>query len=364
MTRRTALQGFGAAAIAGLSTGASPVLSGTSLQSIAGERQMLFGAAVSAAHLRDPAFRDAVIREVGALTAEIEMKWSYVQPEAGMFDFADADIVANFAQAHQKRLHGHTLLWHRSVPQWAVDDWRAKPEWRLVEAFVGAMMTRYHGVESWDVVNEPMGVGERSGALRSSVYLDAFGPGYVAKAFHTARRHAPAAILCLNEFGLEYDTPEHSQKREGLLRLLKDLRRDEVPIDAVGIQAHLDLASQPAFNPDLFADFLNALGSMGFQVRISELDVKEADLQLPLEERDRRVAEAASRFLQVALANKAVGSVTCWGLSDKYSWLDETRANRGLPLDERFQPKLFRQAIAEALSWRGVPASTSGNKDN
>lgn len=345
MTRRTALQGFGTAAFAGLRT----ALPGVSLQSIAGERQMLFGAAVAAAHLADPAFRDAVIREVGALTAEVEMKWSHVQPTRDEFDFADADRIANFGQAHLKRLHGHTLLWHRSVPEWAAAVWRARPDWSLVETFVGAMMTRYHGVESWDVVNEPMGVEDGSGALRGSVFLDTFGPGYIAKAFRTARRHAPAAILFLNEFGLEYDILEHRRKREGLLRLLRDLRRDGVPIDGIGIQAHLDLAAQPNFNPIVFTDFLNALGSMSFQVRISELDVKEADFQLSVEERDRRVAEAVSRFLQVALANKAVGSVTCWGLSDKYSWLDETGNNRGLPLDVRLRPKPMRRAIAEAL---------------
>jgi endo-1,4-beta-xylanase len=313
---------------------------------------MLFGAAVRADHLRDEALRDVLTSEVGSLTAEIEMKWSHIEPELGKFDFVDADTVANFAETHQKRLHGHTLLWHRSVPAWAVTAWRAKADWHLVEAFIKAMTTRYHGVESWDVVNEPMGVGDRSGDLRGSAYLDAFGPGYIARAFRTAREHAPAALLCLNEFGLEYDLPEHRQKREGLVRLLTQLRQDDVPIDAVGIQAHLDLAHGAHFNPDEFAAFLNKLGAMGFQIRISELDVREADLELPAEERDRRVADAVRRFLQVALSNKAVGSVTCWGLTDKYSWLDESGGNRGLPFDNHLRAKPMRQVIADAISSR------------
>jgi endo-1,4-beta-xylanase len=156
----------------------------------------------------------------------------------------------------------------------------------------------------------------------------------------------------LNEFGLEYDIPEHRQKREGLVRLLTQLRRDDVPIDAVGIQAHLDLAHEAHFNPDVLAAFLNKLGAMGLQIRISELDVREADRALPTVERDRRVADAVGRFLQVALANKAVGSVTCWGLTDKYSWLDESGGNRGLPFDDRLRSKPMWQAIAGAISSR------------
>lgn len=345
MSRRATLLGIGAAAMTGLSSR----LLGAPLQSIAGERQMLFGAAARAAYLRDPALREILVREVGTVTAEVEMKWSHVEPEPGTFDFLDADLVANFAQAHQKRLHGHTLLWHRSVPQWAGDAWRDKPDWRTVETFIRTMMTRYHGVESWDVVNEPIDISDQSDGLRRSAYLEAFGPDYIARAFRTARKHAPTALLCLNEFGIEYDIPEHRQKRDSLLRLLRQLRDAKAPVGAVGIQAHLDLAHQPNFVPDVFAAFLNELGSMGLQIRISELDVKEAETELPIEERDQRASDAVSQFLEVALANKAVGSVTCWGLSDRYSWLDEEGGNRGLPFDAQMRAKPMRQAIATAL---------------
>jgi endo-1,4-beta-xylanase len=106
----------------------------------------------------------------------------------------------------------------------------------------------------------------------------------------------------------------------------------------------------------VLAEFLNELGGLGLQVRISELDVKEADTALPAAERDRRVADAVQRYLDVALDNRAVGSVTCWGLSDRYSWLSAPGGgaglNRGLPLDSNLKQKAMYRAISEAYARR------------
>lgn len=120
-----------------------------------------------------------------------------------------------------------------------------------------------------------------------------------------------------------------------------------------GLQGHLDLAKQEHFNGKVLADFLDQIGGLGLEVRISELDVKEADRNLPLERRDALVADAVTGFLDVALANRAVGSVSCWGISDRYSWLNEGGIiNRGLPLDPDFAPTPFFAAVSSALARR------------
>ncbi|MEJ5976707.1 endo-1,4-beta-xylanase [Novosphingobium sp. PS1R-30] len=330
----------------------SRVGAGSFLQDVAGSRRMLFGAAVSAAHLRDAALCEAILRETGSLTAELEMKWSHVERHEGQFEFQDADAVANFAHAHQKRLHGHALLWHRSIPDWAMKAGRLQDDWDSIERFVAAMARRYSGVESWDVINEPIGPAEQPDGLRQSAFLHAFGPDYIRRALVSARRHAPRAVLCINEYGIEYNTPEHERKRRGLVQLLAELRRDGIPLDCVGVQAHLDLSQHHHFDPAVFARFLDELGAMGLQVRISELDVKEKDSDGSVAERDRAVAEATRSFLSVALQNRAVGSITCWGLSDRYSWLDVPAGNRGLPFDTDMRRKPMHSAILDALSQR------------
>ena len=86
-------------------------------------------------------------------------------------------------------------------------------------------------------------------------------------------------------------------------------------------------------------------------------------------QRDRQVADATARYLDVALAQSAVRGVTTWGLSDRHSWLQVTPAdlarypggwrdgsspgvNRGLPFDTAMRRKPMYHAIANALHHR------------
>ncbi len=347
------------AGVAGLPLLAATGASCASLQDRAGRAGMLFGTATTAAHLADDAdFRAAVDCECGSITPEVELKWAYLERAQGQLDFTDADRLASFAATSGKKMHGHALLWHRSIAPWAAEALAAQADWAIVHRFLASVMPRYGGVtKTWDVVNEPIDVGHRADGLRPSPFLQTFGPAYIRRALEDARLFAPEATLFINEFGMDYDLPWERGKRRLLLKLLEGLKAAGAPIDGVGLQAHLDLSRPDAFREQVLADFLNEIGALGLQVRISELDVKEADTALPVAERDRRVGDAVRRYLDVALDNRAVGSVTCWGLSDRYSWLDPAggRAglNRGLPLDSDLRRKPMYEAIAEAFARRG-----------
>lgn len=328
------------------------------LQDIGGRANMLFGAAVQARQiLTDPGFRAHVLHECGSITPEIELKWDFIDPEPGANQFTPADQLARFAARNGKRLHGHALLWHKSIPPWAVQQMADRPDWGAVSGFMASVIPRYAGVaDGWDVVNEPLEPNGRPDGLRASPFLAAFGPDYIRRAFDEARRLAPRARLFLNEYGLDYDRPDCQRKREALLRLLDELGRTGAPIDGIGLQLHLELARMAEFDERIFAAFLNELGARGLQIRISELDVAEAETAIPVEERDRRCAEAVRRVLDVAIANRAVGSITCWGLSDRYSWLpppsEQSGLNRGLPLDSDLKRKEIYLAIRDAFRQR------------
>ncbi|MGY4399005.1 endo-1,4-beta-xylanase [Sphingomonas sp. UYAg733] len=345
------------AGIAAIPVAAAPAIAAAGLQEIAGRARMLFGAAVRAEALRsDAAYRAAVAANCGVVTPELGLKWAWVEPERGKLDFRAADQIASFASATGKTMHGHALLWHQSIPGWARQALAEKPDWMIVRRFLSSVMPRYSAVtRTWDVVNEPMDMGHRMDGLRPSLFLQIFGPDYIRRALEDARTIAPNAKLFINEYGLDYDLPWQTDRRYLLLKLLERLKKADVPLDGVGIQAHLDLANQTRFDEKILRDFLNELGGLGLQVRISELDVKEADPTLPIAERDRRVAEAVRAYLDVALDNPAMGSLTCWGLSDRYSWLDAAGGggvNRGLPLDAEFNPKPLYAVIGTALGRR------------
>ena len=360
MTRRAAVCGalaapFVASAVVARSSAEPPI---PTLQEIAGDAGMLFGSAASADPLaRDSTYRTALARQCGILTPEFQLNWNIVEPARGRLDFTGADAIASFAKATSKTIHGHSLIWHLGIPGWGADALAEQPDWGLVRRFMASVVPRYADVAgSWDVVNEAIEpLDGRSDGLRASPYLKAFGADYVRRAFEDAHTLAPKALLFLNEYGLEYDFPEEAQRRSALLRLLESLRRSGAPIAGLGVQGHLDLAKQDRFNGRVVADFLNEVGSLGLQVRISEFDVKEADVTLPIPRRDQLVADAAERFLDVALANRAVGSVTSWGISNRYSWLNQPNLiNRGLPLDSDFAPSPLYGVLARAFAGRAV----------
>ncbi len=79
--------------------------------------------------------------------------------------------------------------------------------------------------------------------------------------FRLARRHDPHATLVLNEFGFE-TTNEFGDdpvaRQEAILSVIDTLQRQNVPLDAVGIQAHLLAAYWDSFNPRQYRRFLQA----------------------------------------------------------------------------------------------------------
>lgn len=329
-------------------------------------RPKSFGAALRFSELQaEPALRAAVIRDCDRLTPEVHMMWKALEPEPGRYDFAEMDELVAFARTHGLGVHGHALLWHDAVPAWGQARLRQERDWSLVAGHFGSTLDRYAAdVASWTVVNEPLAPDPSGSPLRSSPFLRAFGSGYVERALREAHARAPQARLFINEYGLDYENPVEQGRRRALLALVDTLKRAGAPIHGVGVQAHLDLSKGP-IDPDRLRGFLAELAALEVEIAITELDVQEKDFDAPLEVRDRRVATEVAQYLEVALDQPAVSSVTCWGLTDRHSWLPGAggrivageavealprRYNRGLPYDAELQPKPLYWALRQSLA--------------
>jgi endo-1,4-beta-xylanase len=335
-----------------------------SLATLAAGRRRFFGTAARIDQIdSEPVLRSAILRDCSCLTPEIDLKWAVLEPRQGRFAFAPADGLVAFARRKGLAVRGHTLLWHDSVPDWAAAALKDAPDWNVVRRYFAAVMSRYASdIREWDVVNEPIMQGSGADGLRPNPFRQAFGPGYVARALHEARALAPDAHLLLNEFSLEYDNPADRERRYLMLKLIERLKKDGVPLDGIGMQAHLDLAKGP-LNQRVLEGFMREVAAFGLGITVTELDVKEVDRTLPLDVRDRQVADETRRFLDVALAQDAVRGVVTWGLTDRYSWLQMRRYggagwhpasssefNRGLPYDAALNPKVMREAIGKAFN--------------
>jgi endo-1,4-beta-xylanase len=339
-----------------------------SLDQLAKRRGLYFGCAVRPDQLRaEQDLRETVIQQCSHITPEISLKWDVLERSRGELDFSDADDIASFAARYSKEMRGHTLLWHKSVPAWAVPLLREKDGWRTVSRYFSSVIPRYGDVaRRWDVVNEPVEIDDqRSDGLRNNVFLSAFGPGYIANALEEARIFSPHADLTINEYGLEYDSEEQQARRRALLNLLEGLRKENTPITGLGLQSHLDLRRGTVSQPSLKA-FLKEVTDLGLFVEVTELDVKESAYTASMVDRDMMVADEVNRYLDILLDAAPVKGVSTWGISDRHSWLEVTEEdyarfpgawqgdtgpglNRGLPYDAAMRPKMMYAAIAKAF---------------
>lgn len=354
-SRRAVLAGLAALPLAmALPRSAMAAEDGMPLHRVAARASRHFGTCVRMDQLdADPALRGEVLAQCSSVTPEIHLKWNSIENKRGQFWYEPVDRLVAFAADNNLRIHGHALLWEQSTPDWAVRAIRRDRDWNLVGGHIERVVSRYRdAIDTWDVVNEPIDTQEGSDGLRRNSFFRAFGEGYIARALEATSAHAPSARLMLNEYGFEYDNYVEVDRRAAFLKLLEDLRRADVPLHGVGIQAHLDLGKGPLAAREI-SSFLQHIADMGLFIRITELDVKEHDLRASIAERDRRVSDEVRRYLDIALAQEAVEGVTTWGITDRLSWLGSS--NRGLPYDAELRPKSMVAALRETLDRPALP---------
>jgi endo-1,4-beta-xylanase len=309
---------------------------------------------------------DLLARHFDQVTPENAMKPVTVQPEEGTFDFAPMDEVLDFADAHGLTVHGHTLVWHRSTPEWFFetadgrpltdsDEDRALLLDRLrthVQAVADHLRERYGDdspVTSWDVVNEAVDPQEGDG-LRHSRWYEVLGPDYVAEAFQVAREaFGPDVLLLLNDY--DTDAPD---RRRALVQLVMDLQAQGVPVDGVGHQMHVGLDT----SVDEVGTTLDAVAALGLRQAVTELDVAVSgrDEQLDATPQDRLARQQEQyRALVSAFAQRDLAFVGVWGLYDSRSWL------RFWPEDRPFEaPLLFDDDLQAKPAFWGFIEGAGG----
>ncbi|MBL6459024.1 endo-1,4-beta-xylanase [Belnapia sp. T6] len=366
-SRRLLLGGAAAALLAGQGRAQQD-----GLATLARAAGIAFGTAVDSGKLAgDPAYAAQVTAEAQLLVPEWEAKWAALQPKEGSFDLGPLGAVAGFAQGSGKQLRGHALVWHDAMPDWltaALAEGPARARAVLTAHLDAVLPATRPAIRDWDVVNEAVADAEGNpfaakpvavGDLRDSPWLRALGPSYVDLTFRLARERDRTLRLTYNEYGLEGDSPWAEEKRRRTLRLLRRLLEAQVPVDALGLQAHL-LLDEP-FRPEPLAAFLASVREMGLSILVTELDVREgSQLAGDLAARDMAVAERVRGVVGTAL-EAGCRTVLTWGLSDKESWLardpDVTRkdgeTHRGLPLDGEGKRKPMWNALAACFAAKG-----------
>lgn len=359
ISRRDFAAGCVASAIAAVPQNAIANAAPQSLGAIAAEKGILFGASF-AVHELDSAYAgpyaEIYERDAHILTSELEFKMTALRPTPDKLDFFDSDKLVAFAEKRQMKVRAHTLIWNDDLPDWikALNNDGVES---LLDLHIGSVIARYQDrVAIWDVVNEPIGPWDQlPGNLRGGPYYAALGEGYIARAFRQARKLAPAAKLVLNEAQTETDDANGETFRTSLLALLKRLKNDDVPVDAIGLQSHLKAEARYDFKA--FAQYAGEIAKLGYELHITELDVNDTGIAGDAAARDKAVAGLYDRYLTAMLKLPAVKVVQLWQLSDRTSWMrDPSLAPRirsqarPLVYDDTFKKKPAWDAVARALA--------------
>jgi endo-1,4-beta-xylanase len=327
------------------------------LGAIAAKNGFVFGAAAGPVIDKDAAYRELYTTQTGIITTDIAMKMGTIAPQPGPKRFESADRLLQFCASNRIAMRGHCLIWNEWVPQWiksmSVTERRA-----FFDSYIEEVAERYAGkLHSWDVVNEPFWPGHKApGGYRLGPWYDAFGTGYVRRAFERVASVDKKTRLVLNEAQTERDDDVGLAVRSGLLRLVDELRDAGVPLHAVGLQGHL----QPRYphDPARFAEFLHELAGRGVDIYITEFDVRDDTFPDDVPTRDAMIADAAGKFLANALRVPAVKVVIAWELADNYSFYTDAakkkdplaqRQPRPLPFDSSMQRKPLWFAMARAF---------------
>jgi len=339
--------------------------------------RFLIGTCIGSGNLRDEAaVNNATMRfiptQYNAVTPENCMKWGPIHPEPGRYDFAKADRLVDFAEAHGMKVFGHTLVWHNQTPDWVFEDDDGNDVTRevLIERMrdhIHTVVGRYKGrIHAWDVVNEATRNDRKNdadGPLRKSRWRSIIGDDYLAMAYRFAHEADPDAILIYNDYGLVNDT-----KRAQYIAVVKQLLADGVPVHAVGLQGHW--GPWHPQEPKL-RRMLEEIGGLGLPMHITELDhnllhgiKKEEDPYadgLPDDIAQKQAAMYATWFKVFADHADRIDRVSFWGPHDGQTWLRHwpkgvKRAQYPLLFNEQMQPK---PAFAAAIDPEGFLADHS-----
>jgi endo-1,4-beta-xylanase len=317
--------------------------------------------------LEDPNMRTLMVAQCGILVPENELKWYALRKTPVGFDFKRADMLVDFAEKNGMAVRGHTLLWARPQynPEWVLSyDFGSNPgaaaEAMLID-HVKTVCGRYgKRIFSYDVINEL--VVPETGALEQTPFTKYLGQDVVDIMFHAARAAAPHAQLVYNDY-MNW-TPKSETHRTAVLKLLERMRKNNVPVDALGIQSHVGIGfgNEPVDDPGYaktreveWRRFLDEVVGMGFDLVVTEFDVNDKNVQGDIAVRDEAVASLGGDYLSVMLSYPQTRYVMAWGIVDKYSWLQHTsprpdgQPKRPCPYDDKYKPKLLRDAMVGAF---------------
>lgn len=322
----------------------APELPTPPLKELAERRQLQIGSFASLKYLRERPYSNLLSSEFEYLIIDGEPNWKFetytLRPAINKFDFSDLDQVFSFADERDMPVRVQHLLWgdDKWLPDWLKNGNFSREQ--LMDIIKNHIMTvgaRYKGrVREYTVVNEAFSRKLLTGG-NHDWWGERLGYDYIDNAFIWAHQADPNAILILNDFGNETEGDISNLQYD----YVKAAKQRGVPIDAIGMQMHIDATNAPS-KEDVVKN-MRRFGDLGVKVYVTEFDVNMHDLKQTREKEDQLQAKIYGDMLGACLE---VGSKICpnfgfLGLVDRQSWYHGIGIDDAHPLlfNDDYSPK-------------------------
>ncbi|CAG7919401.1 unnamed protein product [Penicillium olsonii] len=312
---------------------AIPSTGTTSLRAEARKQDILIGSgAINPTYLNDSNFAAVLATQFNSLSPENEMKWSFINPSKGQYNWDTLDRLVSFAEDNNMVVKGHGLISGCCNPDYLLNVTDRTALRAAMKTHFEALMHRYEGkMDRWDVVTEALKT-QGGGLNNETFFYQVLGPNYIADAFHIAREASPDSKLFINE-NLVESLPG---KRQELYNLVSKLVAKGVPIDGVALQMHI---TEVAPKPGVVTEMVKSYNELGLEVTIAEMDVHTLDNELETDIYGAVISEAL---------DAGITDISFWGFTDKhaYTWI---KGAKPLMFDQCYKPKSEFYATHAAL---------------
>jgi endo-1,4-beta-xylanase len=298
-------------------------------------------------------FRSAISAHFHLSSSGNAGKFANTEPSDNIWTFANANAIIDMGLARGGSSRGHTFLWHNGVPNWASTGAFTAPElqailWDQIDTKGAYFRGR---LPYWDAANEV--IDESNGVLRSSLWYDTPGIGYVAngnqyirEAFTRARAADPETLLFYNDYNIEED----NTKSDAVHSMLSSFVSAGIPVQGIGFQSHFVNTPNAASVRTNFQRFQD----LGLDLHVTELDIR-----LPVDANGFATPASLNTqgdgyfsYLGTALGYSRMKVFQTWGVYDGVSWIPGHFPGFGqaLPLDFNFDRKPAYWGMWNALS--------------
>ncbi|WP_335203007.1 endo-1,4-beta-xylanase [Nostoc sp.] len=252
---------------------------------------------------------------------ENALKWYATEPQWGHVNYADADRILSWSEAHSLPLRGHALFW--DVEEWN-QPWLkslSKQELQLaVERRATEICDRYRGrIREYDVLNE---------MLHGDFFRQRLGENIVKTMFERCHAADPNAVLYVNDYDIL-----NGRRLNDYVQQIRSLLAQGVPVGGIGIQAHI---LRENITPAQIQYSLDTLAQFNLPIQITEFST--------LANTEQEQAKILLNLYQIAFSHPKVKGILMWGFWEKAHWVPQAAI-----FDRNFQPKLAAKVYQELI---------------